>query len=445
MDTLDTIDTGRDQESWFRTFLSDDRFWPAEPQAIDQIGLPVALLESLVCKHLAVMGMASGKAVTEKLGMPYRIVEGILSVLRTRQIVVHSGPAPFNDYYYMLTEDGHQRAVAYRQECAYVGPAPVTLKEYVVAMEAQGVRTEHPSDEDLSQAFGDISIGQDLFDQLGPAVNSGAGMFLFGAPGNGKSTVAKRIPRCFGQEIWIPRALNDDGHIINLFDACYHAAVEISDPGLLRGRDFDRRWVRIRRPTVRVGGELTMEDLEIRYDPVSRVGEAPLQVKANGGCLLIDDFGRQRIAPAELLNRWIIPLENGYDYLRLASGKKIQVPFEQLIIFATNLEPRDLVDEAFLRRIPYKIEISDPSEEEFHRLFAVYAKQLGCEHRPKMVQYLLEKHYRPVNRALRRCHPRDLLKHIRSVCSYQRVTFEVTPEYIDRAVRVYFAAFSDDL
>ncbi|MHB0960806.1 MAG: ATP-binding protein [Pirellulaceae bacterium] len=445
MDMLEAIEACRGQDSLVRTFLSDDRFWPAEPQSIEQIGIPVSLLESLVCKHLAVIGIASGKAISEKLGMPFRIVEGMLSVLRTRQVVVHSGAAPFNDYYYTLTEDGYQRAIAYRQECAYVGPAPVTLKEYVVAMEAQGVRMEQPSDEDLFQAFGDISMNPELFDQLGPAINSGAGMFLFGAPGNGKSTVAKRIPRCFGQEIWIPRVLSEDDQIFSLFDACHHEAVEMSDSGILRGQDFDRRWVRIRRPTVCVGGELTMEDLELRFDPVSRVGEAPLQVKANGGCLLIDDFGRQRIEPAELLNRWIIPLEHGYDYLRLPSGKKIQIPFEQLIIFATNLAPQALVDEAFLRRIPFKIEIPDPNEDEFCQLFAYYAQQLGCEHRPKMVQYLLEKHYRPAGRKLRRCHPRDLLKHIRCHCRYQRVSFEVTPEIIDRAVRVYFAALPDDL
>jgi hypothetical protein len=437
------VDTCRGQDAWFQTFLADDRFWPAEPQSIEQTGLPVALLESLICKHLAVNGVASGKAISEKLGMPFRIIESILSVLRTRQVLIHSGAAPFNDYYYTLTEDGYQRAVVYRKECGYVGPAPVTLKEYVVAMEAQGVRTEHPSDEDLQRAFGDVSITGDLFEQLGPAINSGTGMFLFGAPGNGKSTLAKRVPRCFGQEIWIPRVLSEDNQIINLFDACHHEVVEMNDSGILRGRDFDRRWVRIRRPTVCVGGELTMEDLEVRCDPVSRVGEAPLQVKANGGCLLIDDFGRQRIEPADLLNRWIVPLEHGYDYLRLDNGKKIQVPFEQLIIFATNLAPRDLVDEAFLRRIPFKIKISDPTEEEFRELFAFYAQRLGCQHDPSMVEYLLEKHYRPFNRPRRRCHPRDLLKHIRCQCSYRRVDFEVTREHIDRAVRVYFTALED--
>ena len=199
-------------------------------------------------------------------------------------------------------------------------------------------------------------------------------MFLYGAPGNGKSTLAKRLTMCFGQEIWIPRALLDDGQLIKLYDPAFHHAVESQRKSLIKVAEHDRRWIKIRRPTVVVGGELTMDNLEIRHDPTSNVSEAPLQLKSNCGCLLIDDFGRQRIDPAELLNRWIVPLENHYDFLTLATGKKIQVPFEQLIIFSTNLEPEDLVDEAFLRRIPYKIEIGDPSEEEFHRLFELYAR-----------------------------------------------------------------------
>ena len=202
-----------------------------------------------------------------------------------------------------------------------------------------------------------------LFESLGPAVNSGAGLFLYGSPGNGKSTLARRITMCFGQHIWIPQTLIEDGQLIKLYDSAYHELIENQEESLLRAATFDRRWVKIRRPTVVVGGELTMDNLEIRHDPHCNVSEAPLQLKSNCGCLLIDDFGRQRIEPADLLNRWIIPLENRHDYLTLPTGKKFQVPFEQLIIFSTNLEPSDLVDEAFLRRIPYKIEIDNPDEQ----------------------------------------------------------------------------------
>jgi predicted ATPase with chaperone activity len=357
--------------------------------------------------------------------------------MRTRQLIVHSGAAPFNDYYYMLTEQGQRHAKAHQRANAYVGPAPVPLRDYVVSVEAQCISTESPTHEDLATACKDISIDEHLFDLIGPAVNSGAGMFLYGAPGNGKSTIAKRITHCFGQEFWIPRVLVDDGQLIKLFDASCHHEVSTNREGVLKKREYDRRWVRILRPTVTVGGELTMDNLDIRHDPTSNVSEAPLQLKSNGGCLVIDDFGRQRIEPAELLNRWIVPLETGQDFLTLATGKKIQVPFEQLIIFSTNLEPRDLVDEAFLRRIPYKIEINDPGEDEFRHLFTLYAEQLGCEYKPEVVDHLLDRHYRPAKRELRRCHPRDLLRQIRSYCRYRRVPFQMSCENVDRVAKSY--------
>ena len=290
----------------------------------------------------------------------------------------------------------------------------------------------------MEKAFSDISIDTNLFESLGPAVNSGAGLFLYGAPGNGKSTLAKRITMCFRQEIWVPHAVLEDGQLIKVFDAAYHEEIEGPEESLLQTPEHDQRWVRIRRPTVVVGGELTMDNLEIRHDPHSNVSEAPLQMKSNCGCLLIDDFGRQRIEPAELLNRWIVPLENRVDFLTLSTGKKIQVPFEQLIIFSTNLEPSDLVDEAFLRRIPYKIEIADASEEEFYRLFEIYCSSFGCEYRPEVVEYLLQTHYRPKHRPLRRCHPRDLLGQIQNYCAYNDLPMEMRPEHFDRVVRSYF-------
>jgi hypothetical protein len=227
-----------------------------------------------------------------------------------------------------------------------------------------------------------------------------------------------------------------------LYDAAYHRADEPGEKSLLKSTDHDRRWIKIRRPTVIVGGELTMDALEIRHDPVSNVSEAPLQLKSNCGCLLIDDFGRQRIEPTDLLNRWIVPLENRQDFLTIATGKKIEVPFEQLIIFSTNLDPTDLTDEAFLRRIPYKIEVVDPSRDEFHHLFEMFAEPLNCECRREVVERLLQRHYEPFDRPLRRCHPRDLLMQIRNYCAYNDLPLEMKDEYFDRAVRSYFTALS---
>jgi predicted ATPase with chaperone activity len=366
------------------------------------------------------------------------VIEDQFHRLRSRQFVAHGGSAPLNDYYYNLTDQGRQRAQTFFEACAYVGPAPVPLIEYVLSVEAQTIRAEAPKREQLERAFADISTDVQVFDSLGPAVNSGAGLFLYGAPGNGKTTLAERVTRCFGQHIWIPRTLIEDGQLIKLYDPAYHEAVESAHDTFLKSNDHDRRWIKVRRPTVVAGGELTMDSLEIRHDPRSNVSEAPLQLKSNCGSLLIDDFGRQRMQPEELLNRWIVPLEKRYDFLTLASGKKIQVPFEQLIVFSTNLEPEELVDEAFLRRIPYKVHITDPSDEEFKRLFAHCAPALGFEFRDDVVEYLLTTHYYPVNRCRRRCHPRDLLSQIRNYCIYNDLPLEMRPDYIDRVVRSYF-------
>ena len=422
------------------TIMADESYRPSEPNSLKETGLPVSLIESLLIKRLAVVGTTSGRQLSNDLCLPFHTLESLYQNLRARQVIVHSGSAPLNDYNYVLTETGRDRAAAASQICSYVGPAPVPLMDYVLSAEAQTIRAESPKRSQLIAAFEDISINESLFESLGPAINSGAGLFLYGEPGNGKSTLAQRITQCFGHEIWVPHAIFEDGQIIKFFDAAYHRRGNDDTNSLLVDASFDKRWIKIRRPTVVVGGELTMDSLEIRHDPNSNVSEASLQMKSNCGCLLVDDFGRQRIEPQELLNRWIVPLEGRIDFLTLASGKKIQVPFEQLIIFSTNLEPSDLVDDAFLRRIPYKIEISDPSPEEFQELFEIYCKRFDCEYRPEVVDYLLSTHFLGCGRRLRRCHPRDLLNQIRNFCVYNDLEMEIRPEYFDRVVKSYFTA-----
>ena len=431
----DTQDAGG---NLLATLLSEEAFRPAAVRSLEETGLPTSLVESLITKFLALVGTASGRGIAKNVCLPFGVLESLFQELRSRQIIVHTGSAPVNDYYYRLTEQGRERARALMSACAYTGAAPVPLTDYTLSVDAQTIRAEAPKRHQLEKAFSDICIDPALFESLGPAVNSGAGLFLYGAPGNGKSTLAKRITMCFGQEIWIPQTLVEDGQLIKLYDAAYHEAIERDDSGILKADEHDRRWLRVRRPTVVVGGELTMDSLEIRHDPNSNVSEAPLQLKSNGGCLLIDDFGRQRIEPVELLNRWIVPLESRFDFLTLSTGKKIQVPFEQLIIFSTNLEPADLVDDAFLRRIPYKIEIGDASEAEFHELFKLCTRNYSCEYRKEMVDYLLQTHYYPNNRPLRRCQPRDLLSQIANYCAYNDLPMEMRPEYFDRVVKSYF-------
>jgi len=414
--------------------LSGERFWPTEPRSAHDLGLSEPFLESLVAKLLLSSGAASGRTVASELCLPFKIAEATLERLRTRRLVTHAGASSFNDYVYNLSDEGRKRAQSFHAECSYVGPAPVPVNDYIISVEAQAIGDEPIRRAELADAFQDISIAGDLLNVLGPAVNSGSGMFLYGAPGNGKSTLARRVTSCFGQEIWLPHAIIDGRQIITLFDPAYHHKVDSSS----NSTSHDARWVRIRRPTVVVGGELTLDNLEIRHDPVSNVSEAPLQLKSNCGCLLIDDFGRQRISPEELLNRWIVPLENKHDFLTLPTGKKLQVPFEQLIIFSTNLEPADLVDEAFLRRIPYRIELGDPDEDEFNCLFQIASEAAGCFYDPDAVEHLLATYYRPKNRPLRRCHARDLLLQVKHYCTYNDLEFEMRSDYFDKVAGGFF-------
>lgn len=418
--------------------LAGESFWPSDPASFHELGLSEPFLDAMVCRLLRSSGNLSGRTIAGELCIPFRMIEGLMDRLKNRRMVTHCGSASMNDYVFGLTDEGRRRAEVFHAECAYAGPAPVPLADYVISVEAQAICDQPVRRETLDDAFYNVSVSNELMDMLGPAINSGSGLFLYGAPGNGKSTLARCLTSCFGQEIWIPYAIMDGREIITLFDPAYHQEAQQPEDRLA----YDRRWVRVRRPTVIVGGELTLDSLEIRHDSTSNISEAPLQMKSNCGCLLIDDFGRQRVKPEQLLNRWIIPLENKHDYLTLATGKKIQVPFQQMIIFSTNLDPADLVDEAFLRRIPYRIEVEDPDDDEFHRLFQISAEKLGCNYDPEAVEHLMNKWYRAEKRPMRRCHARDLLLQIRSYCLYRGLQFEMLAEYFDVVSACFFTRVS---
>jgi hypothetical protein len=300
----------------------------------------------------------------------------------------------------------------------------------------------------LTEGFAHLVVGAPVLEQLGPAVNANKAIFLYGPPGNGKSVIAEGLGRSIGGEMFMPHAIEVDGHIITMYDPISHQALDEDEragralsgppPSLIAEAPRDRRWVRIRRPVVVVGGELTLDMLDLTFNRVSKFSEAPLQLKANGGVFLVDDFGRQRMRPEDLLNRWIVPLESRVDYLTLHSGKKFQVPFDVLTVFATNLEPRTLADEAFLRRIPYKIAIEDPSIEDFTRIFEMNCRRRRLKFHKVMVAYLHRRHYRPSARPLRACHPRDLLDQVTSLCRYRGIEPTITRELLDAASRAYF-------
>jgi hypothetical protein len=419
----------------------ENREWrPLEPQSLKDAGITEGQLEHLVLKCLGACGDMSGRDLSEQHAVPFRLLEPVLQGMKLAQLVAFRGSAPMNDFIYQLTDLGRDRAKKLGEHCSYFGAAPVPIDAYCASVSAQSLTKNHPTQRDLERAFQDLLINKHMLRRLGPAINSGRGLFLYGQPGNGKTSIAERVTAAFGDCIWVPRATVVDGEIMRVFDPSLHVAQPLHEAtGPLQQRPVDKRWVRIRRPTIVVGGELTMDSLEVNSSAGINVSEAPLQMKSNCGTLVIDDFGRQRMTTDELLNRWIVPLEKRYDYLQMNNGKKIQVPFDQLIIFSTNLEPKDLVDDAFLRRIPYKIEVLDPSEEEFRALFQIMAPKLGIRFEQAALDHVIEKHYKAVNRPFRCCQPRDLLLQIVNYCHYISKPPEMTVEYFDYAVSNYFA------
>jgi len=292
----------------------------------------------------------------------------------------------------------------------------------------------------IAGGFSHLIVETEMLDQLGPAIASRKALFLYGPPGNGKSVMGEGIGRVLGGDIYIPYAIDIDGQIITMFDPVTHESrVDDDESSVIRSEDaIDRRWVRVSRPVITVGGELTLEMLDLRYGELSKFYEAPVHLKANGGVLVVDDFGRQRVPARDLLNRWIVPLESRVDYLNLHTGRKFQVPFDVLVVFATNLEPRSLADEAFLRRIPYKIFAKNPTLEQFSRIWEMNCRRHGVRYDPSIVQYLQDKYYTERKLAMRACHPRDLTDQVVSLCRYHKRPAEITPDLLDAVCQTYF-------
>jgi len=416
--------------------LALTRFVPAEPQSLEDLGLSEAELESLVLKLLLNRGTLSGRGIADRLQLPRQIVVGTTEALRAELLISIKGSSGLEDYVFQLTEAGYDRGRRIAKQCTYSGVAPVPLEAYIHGIKQQSLQQSRLSIESLQETFHDLRLSATFVNQLGQAINDGRGMFLYGPPGNGKTSISELVVKSFGEFVWIPQTITIDGELVRLYDPRCHETVDIPE---LQQAKYDRRWILIHRPTIVVGGELTMQQLDLQFNDQTGICEAPVQMRANCGTLVIDDFGRQRMPTSEILNRLIVPMEKHLEFLNLSSGRQVSVPFDLLLVFSTNLEPSDLVDEAFLRRIPYKIEVNGPDKEEFIGLFVALAEGMGCECDKQSLNYLLETHYRPTNRPLRYCHPRDLLRQIRNYCQFNDRPLEVSCETLDVAVRNYFA------
>lgn len=431
---------------------------PPEPTSIMETGLNMGFLTDLVLKIIYFYGNITAQQLSDVTKLPYlNVLDKVLDFLKLEEyvdIIGTQGGFSERAFQYVLGTKGRIKVNEVLERSQYAGPAPVTLDDYVAMVNRQAVGDMVVNARAVREGFSGLVINDRMLDKIGPAANSARSLFLYGPPGNGKTTIAEGIANMLGGYILIPYAFEVDGQVVKVYDPLNHKAVpmpETPEPepanpfgGAPSSVPFmpDRRWVICKRPQVVVGGELILEQLELIFDPISKVYEAPYQLKANGGLFLIDDFGRQKCRPQDLLNRWIVPLEKKVDYLALQTGKKIQVPFDVLIVFSTNLSPKDLVDDAFLRRIRHKIEVPNPSPDEYREIFKIVCKAKKIPYSDDGLRYLIQEHYMKPRRDLRACHPRDLCDQILDEAKYRGITPAMTKELIDRACEAYFVKLS---
>jgi predicted ATPase with chaperone activity len=412
-----------------------------EPQSIDQMNMPPSILSDILLRLLYNEGNVSTKRINQVMRVPL-VMDEMLDWLRKEKLIEISH-SPMNtgslSYTYKLTNQGIERAQMALDRCHYVGPPPIAVDIYQQVIELQTENTVQIPCEEMKAALTDMILPSDFHTYIGPAINSGTSILLYGPPGNGKTTIAQIVSELMGtlEPIWLPYALTFGGQIIQVYDRNFHISAEFPEDEGLPAR-IDGRWGYFNRPAVAVGGELRMEALDLHIDPTTKTYEAPIQLKANGGLLLIDDFGRQQIDPVQMLNRWIVPLESGVDYLRMQTGQAIEMPFRQLVIFSTNLDPYALGDDAFYRRIHMKIGVFSPNEERYRTIFMDMANHYGIPFSESVYAHLLNRWYSQEGRKMQAVHPRDLLKIVKALCEYDNAPLEMTPARIDKACECYF-------
>ena len=416
---------------------------PPVPESLTDAGVTGALLEQLILKYLYFRGELAGREIAQLAGLPFSLINDTLEAQKRQHLVevkkslgIGNSSAAFS-----LTMAGRDIAREFLENNQYAGPAPVPLYQYTEVVRLQKFKEHWLSPELLEKAYRHLVIEPDIIAQIGPAVNASKSFLIYGQPGNGKSALAEALFRIESDPIYMPYAIECQGNIIQIYDPIYHQKIEdeaMELTALSLDRPHDGRWFKCRRPFIVTGGELTLEMLDLSFNTHSKVYDAPFQLKANNGIYLIDDFGRQRAKPAEILNRWIVPMERHIDYLTFQAGGKMTVPFEAFLIFSTNLNPTQLGDEAFLRRIQYKMFLRSPKAPEFLEIFERFSQARELAVAPGLAERFVDKHYVTGGKAFRRCHPRDVITHAIDIMNFERRPMELTEEVLDRAFQSCF-------
>ena len=410
-------------------------FLPA-PRSVNETGIRRRLLEDLALKTLHLSGELTLRELSDRMHISLKIVDEIFGRLRKDSLCQVTGMAAGGVHRIVTTAEGRERAIDIFAASKYSGPVPVSLDAYVNRVKTQSVRNLEVHPAAVRRAFDHLVLPDETLTQIGTALVSGRAIFLYGPPGTGKTTVANGMSRLFAEAtVWVPYAVEADGQIIEVYDPGVHRAV--SQPDAI---DHDARWVRCQRPRVLVGGELTINMLDLQLNPTSRYYTAPVQMKANNGLLIIDDFGRQRLRPDELLNRWVVPLDRGIDFLTMAGGRKLEIPFDVLVVFATNLDPATLVDEAFLRRIQTKIRLDSVSRADFHEISRRFCETVQLEYRSAPIDRLIDTIVNDFRHELRACYPRDIIQQVCWTARYRSEPPQLDDESLDLACRTYFVS-----
>ena len=423
---------------------------PLEPESLEQTGLAESTVEQLIVKILYFRGDLYGQDLSNAIGLKFSVIQEIVETLKLRhhvQVKKSLGVGSVASLF-SLTETGRARAREHLESNQYAGPAPVPLDQYIEMVRQQRPREGWLTKEALAKAFKGMVLTERILSQIGPAVSSATSLLLYGKPGDGKTFLIEQLNNLETAPIFLPFAIECQGNIVQLYDPIYHTRVDSDEDTVVKAisveRSYDRRWAKCRRPFIVSGGELSMDMLDLRYNSTSKVYEAPFQLKANNGVYLIDDFGRQRATPAEVLNRWIVPMERRVDYLSFLTGGKMTAPFETFLVFSTNLNPEDLGDEAFLRRIAYKMLLRGPAENEFIRIFENFCATRKLPYTRDMITRFVEKRYKKTGRVFRRCHPRDVLTHVLNLIHFEKLPYQLTDEILDRAYDSCYVQESQD-